>query len=340
MRLYRGLKEPYRSEEVRSRYEVTKNGTDFTDCPFTALAYATGRKGEVLVVDVPDDAGLSVTEELWLGGPEKRFMIWCSFDRWLIAVLPAKELRAEVRGKGIGGRSKADKGEILKRAIERRIGEPSAAGGEGSVPREAAPTRTEQCARCGCVLGFGAAISVAGRGTTCFACYNTELAAEAGVKFDNALLQPVTLRDSKGVPHTFRIHSRLALGVGHVMEAIEEVPEGLGYSLQVVGPEECDGLALFRELYSRLRSDLEVRYLEESPHGLRFVDGRRLAGSIRMDFARDEPILVVDGRPCSWEEIGRLLLTCEGWNVEIEIRSALEATSPVPWAAKSPGKGN
>ena len=245
---------------------MTRNGTDFTDCPFTALAYAVGRKGEVLVVDVPDDAGLSVTEELWLTGPEKRFMIWCSFDRWLTAVLPAKELRAEVRRKGIGGRSRADKGEILKRAIERRIEERRAGPGEGSMPRDPAPSHPPaavqgpggpstqvRCVACGGEFELGATVSVAGRGTTCLACYNMELAAEAGVKFDNTLLAPVTLRDRKGVSHTFRIHSRLALGVGHVMEAIEEGSEGLGYAFEVVGPEECDGCGSFpTELRERI----------------------------------------------------------------------------------------
>lgn len=77
----------------------------------------------------------------------------------------------------------------------------------------------DRCDTCGRELAFGATISVTGRGTYCSPCYNAWLAAESGVRFDNAELEPVTLRDARGLPHSFRIHSRLALGTGHVMEA-------------------------------------------------------------------------------------------------------------------------
>ncbi len=81
MRLYRGLNRSYCPEEVRSRLKDTGNGTDFSDCPFTALSYAVGRNGVVLVLDVPDEAGLSVTEETWFVDSAKRLMVWGAFDR-------------------------------------------------------------------------------------------------------------------------------------------------------------------------------------------------------------------------------------------------------------------
>ncbi|MBN2193310.1 MAG: hypothetical protein JW751_10885, partial [Polyangiaceae bacterium] len=45
--LYRGLTLPYDANHA-SR---CGDGTDFTDCPYTALLYAKGPKGVVLVVD-------------------------------------------------------------------------------------------------------------------------------------------------------------------------------------------------------------------------------------------------------------------------------------------------
>jgi hypothetical protein len=129
MRPYRGPERWYRPEEVRSRLKDTGNGTDFSDCPFTALSYAVGRNGVVLVLDVPDEAGLSVTEETWFVDSAKRLMVWGAFDRWLVAVIPAKELRAEVRRKGIAGLPPADKGEILRMAIGDRL------AGSDAVPR-------------------------------------------------------------------------------------------------------------------------------------------------------------------------------------------------------------
>jgi hypothetical protein len=194
----------------------------------------------------------------------------------------------------------------------------------------------DRCDTCGRELSFGTTISVTGRGTYCSPCYNAWWAAERGVRFDNAEFEPVILRDAKGVEHTFRIHSRLTPGAGHVMEAFEEGTEGYGYEFKVMGPEESDAMALFRELFSRMREELDRQYLKEGDLGLRFVEHDRLRGRIEMDRETHEPVLVVDGRPRSWEEIGRLLLSYEGWNVGIEILDSIEETPDVPEPGKPP----
>jgi hypothetical protein len=36
------------------------------------------------------------------------------------------------------------------------------------------------------------------------------------------------------------------------------------------------------------------------------------------------PVLVIDGRDVSWEELGRMLMTFEGWQFRIEIRDRSE----------------
>lgn len=120
MRLYRGLKGPYRAGDVSGD---RLHGTDFTDCPYTALAYAASRRGFVLILDLPADAGPSVSEELWLGQEARRLMVWGAFDRWVVAVIAAKDLRAEVRRKGVSLLRPADKSVLLRQAIARRLGE-------------------------------------------------------------------------------------------------------------------------------------------------------------------------------------------------------------------------
>lgn len=121
-RLYRGLKEPYRPEwTVSTVAGRLAAGTDFTDCPQTALRYAQGRRGVVLVLEVPPDAP-HFTEELWFAGRAKRFIAWGKFDEFLVAALPAKELRALVRVKGVAGESDEYKSLVLQRAIAQRLG--------------------------------------------------------------------------------------------------------------------------------------------------------------------------------------------------------------------------
>jgi len=194
-----------------------------------------------------------------------------------------------------------------------------------------------RCDTCGRELSFGATISVTGRGTYCSPCYNTWLATERGVRFDNAQFEPVTLRDGRGVAHTFRVHSRLAPGAGHVMEAFEEGTEH-GYEFKVMGPEESDAIALFQELFARMREELDRQYLKEGDLGPRFVEHDRLRGRIETDRETHEPVLVVDGRSRSWEEIGRLLLSYEGWNVGIEILHSIEDAPDVPEPGEPSGE--
>jgi hypothetical protein len=123
MRLYRGLKEPYKPEKCAARISepARLQGTNFTDCPYRALLYAEGPRGVVLVVDIGPDDPVKVSEELWLGAKAKRLMIWNVFDQYIKAVFPAKELRSEVRRKGIQSLSDQDKGAILKNVIEQRL---------------------------------------------------------------------------------------------------------------------------------------------------------------------------------------------------------------------------
>ena len=112
-RLYRGLKEPYEASRVSAD---RPSGTDFTDCPYMALGYASGRRGVLLVLDVP--VGYRrLSEELWLIVKAKRFMIWGAFDDFIVAEIPAKELRAEVRRKGMAAADDRDKSMILRRRI-------------------------------------------------------------------------------------------------------------------------------------------------------------------------------------------------------------------------------
>ncbi|MBI2392253.1 MAG: hypothetical protein HYV09_21880 [Deltaproteobacteria bacterium] len=113
IRLYRGLKEAH--DPTRTS-RPPGDGNNFTDCPFTALQYATGTKGCVLVVDVPDDHP-RLREELWLNGSAKRFMITGPFDAFLVHTLRAQDLRAQIRRKGVVTLPTADKSNILRRYI-------------------------------------------------------------------------------------------------------------------------------------------------------------------------------------------------------------------------------
>ena len=109
-----------------------------------ALTYARGRNGVLLVVDVPGEAEIRMSEALWFSdGPgPKRIMLWgAPFDPYIVAEIPAKELRAEVRKKGVRALPDSEKSRILVSYLERRIsgtaGDPAATGWPyGLIPRQ------------------------------------------------------------------------------------------------------------------------------------------------------------------------------------------------------------
>lgn len=169
-------------------------------------------------------------------------------------------------------------------------------------------------------------IHVLGQGDLCFACYNEEMARTMGVEFDDARLAPVVMDDVEGESHTFDIVSRLA-ATGHVMEAIEiRQDEARGYSFAVMGDAEAEALTLFARLYERMREGLATRHTRRGRFGRQLTDAATLTGRIESTPSTDHqiPTLVVDGEELSWNEVGRMLMTYEGFVVEVKIRDYLE----------------
>jgi len=140
MRLYRGLTKPYRAGEVLKPGQ-SMTGTDFTDCPFTALKYAQGARGVLLVIDIDADSH-RVTEELWLGMSARRFMVWGSFEGLIAGAVQAKELRALVRKKSIVTYDDSAKARILRKAIEERLHDRGRVDASSSTPPPVASDRS------------------------------------------------------------------------------------------------------------------------------------------------------------------------------------------------------
>ena len=71
----------------------------------------------LLVLDVPSEASLKITEELWLGVRAKRLIVWGTYDDFIVGILDAKALRVAVRRKDLYDRS------YLTGVIEARLHE-------------------------------------------------------------------------------------------------------------------------------------------------------------------------------------------------------------------------
>jgi hypothetical protein len=75
-----------------------------------------------LVLDIPEEmAEVRVRKQFWLDDKAERLMVWGRFDDYIAAILPAKELRARVRAKGMAAMPDSYKSDVLKGAIDEAL---------------------------------------------------------------------------------------------------------------------------------------------------------------------------------------------------------------------------
>lgn len=185
------------------------------------------------------------------------------------------------------------------------------------------------CGSCGAPIEPFETITVTGEGERCYACFNRAIADRLGVAFDDTPLQPIVMADADGIPHTFKIRSRLA-ATGLVMEALEVTTDGRpgasGYQFQVLGDHEADAWGLFRHLYAKMRREMVVRHVERTDLGWQIGLEPRLVGRIEWepDTGGAAPLLIVDGKAFTWEQVGRMLMSFEGFTLHARIEDSIE----------------
>ena len=169
------------------------------------------------------------------------------------------------------------------------------------------------CGTCGKPLESFETIHVAGVGPRCYRCFNRETAQRLGIDFDEPRFQPVLVEDAEGTPHTFTIRSML-VPTGLEIEAVERVDEGrAGYRFAVLGDFETDAWALFQRLCANMRREMSIRHLHRTEFGWQLTSDQRLVGRIESDPDSDLrlPLLVIDGKAFTWQEVGHMLMTFE-----------------------------
>lgn len=183
--------------------------------------------------------------------------------------------------------------------------------------------KREVCGKCGRPVETGG-VQVASVGLRCYPCWNEDMAARMQVDFDNSVLQPVVLADADGIDHVFEIRSML-VATGHEMFATEVPrPDEGGYEFKILGDFEDDALDLFQQLYEKMRREMAVKHVERGEYGWRFTSGDRFVGRIQWDPDSDMPLIVIDGRPFAWEELGRILMSFEGFTLRAAIEDSIE----------------
>jgi hypothetical protein len=160
----------------------------------------------------------------------------------------------------------------------------------------------------------------------CSRCFNAEVASALGLeRFENVCLHPVVMTDCAGERHEFHFRMRLhgSLAALDAFELRAGVPGG--YQFQILGTPDDEPLSLLGRLIERMRRSLSVKHLVRGEHGTQIAE-RTVCGLIDSDESEDGrvPLLVIDGQEVSWHELGRMLMSFEGWQFCIAIRDRSE----------------
>jgi hypothetical protein len=174
------------------------------------------------------------------------------------------------------------------------------------------------------VTNFGSATGKSR--SLCGRCFNTEVAAAEDLTgFQHFDFEPVRLADSEGSVHEFHFRTRL-FGPGLSIDAFElRNGDRGGYEFQVIGEPEDDQLGLLARLIEKIRRALSVRHVVPGNLGPQIADFC-VRGRIEWDSAQKGrlPRVMIDGRDFTWEELGRMLMTFEGWQFKLSIHDPSE----------------
>jgi hypothetical protein len=192
----------------------------------------------------------------------------------------------------------------------------------------------DTCGACGTTLGPSETIHVVGEGPRCYPCFNRAIAGRIGIDYDEPQFQPVVLEDADGAPHTFLIRSIL-VPTGHELEAVEKTEtDRPGYRFAVLGDFEADPWELFQRLFASIRDAVSMRHVRRSEFGWQLTSDHRLVGRIEWDPESETrlPLVVIDGKAFSWEEVGHMLMTFEGFTLEARVTDTIELVGDLPSA--------
>ncbi|MCG5076908.1 DUF7713 domain-containing protein [Paraburkholderia tagetis] len=158
----------------------------------------------------------------------------------------------------------------------------------------------------------------------CTQCFNARIAESTGfTDFENVRFDPIRMIDCHGEPHQFHFQLRL-LGDRIALDAFELRGElRAGYRFQLICEVDGDVFVLLGRLVEKIRRALSVRHIDF--HERRIIDST-VRGHIEWDESQAGrlPLVVVDGKELSWDDLGRMLMSTEGWQFRLDIADPSE----------------
>ncbi len=89
----------------------------------------------------------------------------------------------------------------------------------------------------------------------------------------------------------------------------------------MIADAEQDLFVTFQTLFERIRRELGRRHIEPEGSGYRITQDDVVRGQITddPDSVEQMPLLIIDGKPITWEELGRMVAPNAGFRFKLEI---------------------
>ena len=157
----------------------------------------------------------------------------------------------------------------------------------------------------------------------CQTCFNKYAAEQMGVPApDPAEFPPVKLFDSIGKEHTFYFEVRLSTGLGMIASEIDDNNNPYGYEFSIIKHPNTPSSEVYSQLIEKIKKGLSVRYLHSSDFGecssqnRLYIKDDVIIG--RIEQKEDTPMVVIDGKEYTWEDLGQFVSSHEGFNFRLE----------------------
>ncbi|MFS0774841.1 hypothetical protein ABC255_02215 [Neobacillus sp. 3P2-tot-E-2] len=154
----------------------------------------------------------------------------------------------------------------------------------------------------------------------CMDCYNQLLSEELEVDLE-PLIESFSLKDYQGISRTFIVERRLD-PLGIFLEAVENID--FGYKFAVYGDLNDNQFVLLNKLIEKVGKGIGKQQVERKvfPNGQPYntiIDGQ-FTGLIEYDETADgTPLIIIDGKPYKWGEVGKMLMAYEGFQIKLKM---------------------
>ncbi|WP_456153947.1 DUF7713 domain-containing protein [Rossellomorea oryzaecorticis] len=154
----------------------------------------------------------------------------------------------------------------------------------------------------------------------CETCYNKQMESELDVQLES-IVQSFTVESHDGNKRTFEVHRRLD-PLGIFLKAEESTIHG--YRFAVHGELHCNQKELFNLLMDKTIQGVNTSNLKmhrfPNGHQTEGIAADQVIGRVEYDEKShgNTPLVIIDGKPYTWVQFGRMVTSFEGFQMKIE----------------------